>query len=269
MDIMVILDEQPTSRDSCNKMCQGYDNLLQLEGIDANHNLCTVNDGMVNWVYKGTADEVNNSMLDTFELHTQLEDNVITKRMDRDIHLKAVRGLRIILSFFSRGECRKEVKAALKGGINDKIECLEMLIPRILTSYHLNKGVLTEIEAYKTIAFQIGQIYGLYTYLELYTKQDIARVFPALAPYLRREDVGANRLVKSLSGLLRTFKDCIVLQDFQYRYGSDSNENHYDEFRSYLDNNPIGCQTLDPPKTEKEKFFESLEVDRANGLVDV
>jgi hypothetical protein len=230
---MVILNEVPPTRDVCKNMCLEYDRLLKLDGVDANHNLCTVKEGMVDWVYKGTIDEVNNSMLDTFELHNQYDyGNAITKRMDRDIHLKAVRGLRIILSFFSRGECRKEVKAALKGGINDKIECLEMLIPRILTSYHLNKGVLTEIEAYKTIAFQIGQVYGLYTDIELYTKQDIARWFPCLAPYLKREEVSTSRLVLCLRELLHTLKNCPVLQDFQECYHSDSNENYYEEYKS-------------------------------------
>ena len=229
MDIMLILDEQPPTQILCKVMCLEYDKTFS-KHKKTNHNLCTVNDGMVDWVYKGTIDEVNNSMLDTFELHTQLEDNVITKRMERDPFLKAVRGLRIILSFFSRGVHRKEVKAALKGGIDDKIKCLEMITP-LIPHYELNKKGTTKIDAYKTIAFQIGQVYGLYTDLELYTKQDIGKVFPALAPYLRREEVCTGHLVESLGMLLKNLSSCVVLREFQYRYGIDSNENHYDEFK--------------------------------------
>ena len=248
VDIMVILNEVPPTRDTCKIMCLEYDRLFSLHEDESepvsNHNLCTVKNGMVDWVYKGTIDEVNNSMLDTFELHNQYDyGNVITKRMERDPFLKAVRGLRIILSFFSRGVRRKEVKAALKGGIDDKIKCLEMITP-LIPHYDLNKKGTTKIEAYKTIAFQIGQIYGLYTDLELYTKQDIGKVFPTLAPYLRREEVCTGHLVESLGVLVKTLSSCVVLREFQDCYVSDSNENFYDEFKLYIDGSPLGTDSF-------------------------
>jgi hypothetical protein len=75
---------------------------------------------VVTKTYKGTVDEVNNMLYHTYDKHTQVYPNPITRTLPRDIKLKAERVLRGLLSHLSRTEHRKDVKEALKWNIEDR-----------------------------------------------------------------------------------------------------------------------------------------------------
>lgn len=150
-----------------------------------NINLGVLMEGELTAVYKGTVDEVNNSLLDTYSLHPQSHPQQITQRIERDVDLKILRGLRIMLSLISRTQYRKEVKKALSGDLTLKHQTLTQIDFTTITDLGNGKN-LTWPDYYKTMSFQIGQILGLLSNIECYTKEHISEVYPDLAPMLNR-----------------------------------------------------------------------------------
>jgi hypothetical protein len=149
-----------------------------------NGNLAIVKDGVVIKCHKGTSEEVNNAMLDTYHLHTQDHPNVITKRLERDYWLKLVRSARFILSFYSRTERRLEIKKALRGDATKRLEELRLI--SISEMEIIGKKEKLE-DVYKVMAFQFAQCMGLSGGEEIYTKEDAYKTFPQLKPFLMRD----------------------------------------------------------------------------------
>ena len=88
---------------------------------ELNVNLGVLRDGKIEEVFKGSTDEVNNSVFLTYDLHPQKFSLKIDSLVKRDVDLKIIRTLRIILSFLSRTKKRPEVKQALKMNVKDQI----------------------------------------------------------------------------------------------------------------------------------------------------
>lgn len=193
-DIMVFVDYIGSIQDSHNRITQ-YDKELSLIYTDKpiNSNICIISDGIVVSVFKGTADEVNNSMFLTYDLHEQQYEQQIIKLVDRDIELKMLRTSRVLLSFLSRTEHRKIIKMALKGDFIDKLNVLDQIDLSTITN--LNTKNINKIDYYKTMAFQLGQTLALIDGVELYSKQDIITTFPKLKTMLlRNNDIDLNIL---------------------------------------------------------------------------
>lgn len=176
-DIYVILPEQVDNK-VAKEICRSYRYY--------NANLLTISNGQVSWCYKGTVDECNNSLFNTYDLHEQTIENPVTSLLKRQYGLKMVRTIRGILSYFSRTEKRKEVKKALRSEcMNFKIEVLESLNISETTDYQ--KASVTEV--YKFLAFQLGQTIALLKdNKELFTKSAVANYYPDLQNFLLRED---------------------------------------------------------------------------------
>jgi hypothetical protein len=148
-DIYVILDS-PVNGKEAKDICRTYK--------EHNANLITIKNGIVDWCYKGTLDECNNSIISTYSLHEQSIENPITTPVKRLYGLKMLRTIRGILSYFSRTEHRKEVKKALRSDdLNFKISVLEQLC--ISETPDFVKA--EKIEVYKFLAFQLGQTIAL------------------------------------------------------------------------------------------------------------
>lgn len=77
---------------------------------EINANLAVCKNGHLVEVYKGTTDELNNALFYTYSFHEQKQENQITKLLLRDVDLKFLRSIRMILSFLSRTEYRILVK---------------------------------------------------------------------------------------------------------------------------------------------------------------
>lgn len=178
IDVMVLVDEIPKTIMECHYLVE-YNNErlkeelaeLGISGKRINSNICTIDNGIVTKVFKGTSDEVNNSLIDTYENFKQIHPLLITKRLKRDVDLKVLRTFRIILSFLSRGEHRSDVKDALGSTLIKKINVLN----KISFSKPLelgNRNVKTD-DFYKTLAFQLGQTILLTKNIEAYTKERI------------------------------------------------------------------------------------------------
>lgn len=184
LDVLVFVDKIPDVH-IAKKLCVEYQNIMQPKfKKEVNVNIATIGKTILTGVLKGTVDEVNNSIIDTYLFHEQHHPCSIKTRMDRDVEQKILRTVRIILSNMSRTQHRDIIKTSLK---NDN------LITRLssLKTIDLSKELITEKvrieDLLKTIAFQMGQAYALLDGIELYTKEGVGDFFESLNPYLRRE----------------------------------------------------------------------------------
>lgn len=215
-DIMVYVDEIPSIQ-QCKELCSKLEAELEAELPEKkrNVNLAVIEDGVIAKVFKGTADECNNSVFATYDLHSQRHPLPITRKLTRDVPLKLARGLRIMLSFLSRTEHRELVKKALRGSTTDKLAALESISFAEITD--LGKNNQDVVEFYKQAAFQIGQCLGLLHGFELYSKTEIAQFFPSLGVYLLREPsrgIVLETYKKNLIDVIRrTFKDVNVIRE--------------------------------------------------------
>jgi len=210
-DIMFFVDVLGTTQESheiIEKIDKEYSKIYSDKPI--NSNICIVKDGIVVDVFKGTADEVNNALFLTYDFHEQKHPNQITKIIERDTELKILRTARVLLSFLSRTEHRKEVKRVLKSDLIQKLDVLMNIDLETITDLGTRK---VKWEDYlKTMSFQLGQTLGLMNGIELYTKEDISAYYPKLSGML-------NRIGEDLE-TLDVFKENFIIKvDHLYRNG--------------------------------------------------
>ena len=161
LDVIYVVDELPPLQE-CKVFCS--------DKIE-NRNLITINDGIVTSVYKGITDEVNNSLFSTYNLHEQEYPLLVTRFVQRDIHIKAIRAVRSILSHLSRSMFRTEIKNALRGSWSVRIETLQMIYDHFdEIDFDSLQNNMSGDDVKKLIAFQIGQVLALTDFVELYTK---------------------------------------------------------------------------------------------------
>lgn len=185
-DILVIVDQIPSIEES-KLLCHQFNESLISEFSDSkkiNTNLGILKNGVITQVFKGTADEVNNSIFLTYDFHQQPCPNPVTKLVPRDVQQKVLRCARILLTFFSRSEFRESVKQALRGNFLDQISVISQI--DFSKSYDFGKNNQSPLDIYKTLAFQLGQTTALMQGQELYAKETISSQFPQLSPYLQR-----------------------------------------------------------------------------------
>lgn len=210
-DIMFFVDTLGTTQESHEIIAEidkEYSEIYSDKPV--NSNICIVGDGVVVDVFKGTADEVNNAMLLTYDYHEQKFPNQINKSLIRDTELKILRTARVLLSFLSRTEHRPEVKRALKSDLIQKLDVLLNIDLEEITD--LGSRNVEWKDYLKTMSFQLGQTLALIEGDELYSKEDISEYYPELSDMLNR--TGENLQI------LEIYKDAFVTKvDFLYRNG--------------------------------------------------
>ena len=191
-DVYVIFDHIPSFKEA-----KAYCNNLK----EYNANILVLKDGIVEWCFKGTEDECNNSLFRTYELHEQKYDLPISNLVQRDVELKIVRTIRGLLSYFSRTEIRSDVKKALK---SDSFELKIATLRKCFLSYDIDYKKTNHKELFKFFAFQIGQTWALmHKGKELFTKSEVAVEYPELRDALYREDfINTETLQETLSNFL-------------------------------------------------------------------
>lgn len=203
VDVMVFIDELKSTDEnhSLVKLLNVYlfeifkDSTLGFKEVNAN--LGVLKDGMLIDVFKGTYDECNNSLYETYNLHQQFYENAIQTKYDRKqneyYHWKLKRVLRFILSFYSRvPELRTDIKSALRGDFRERIRVCRMIDLTKNTEFPKKKESTEDI--YKVIAFQLVQIIMLSEQIEIYTKEEAVIMIPKLKPFLFRETFTTNDL---------------------------------------------------------------------------
>lgn len=199
LDVFYVFDNLPDINE-CKRFCS--------ENPEENRNIIVVKDGIVVDCFIGTVDEINNGLIDTYNLHEQEFPLIVNRRVDRDIIIKSIRAVRGILSLISRTKYRKEVKYALKNNWEDRLKCLETIDYSSIDFSSTDKQ-LDELHIKKVIAFQIGQTLGLLNGEEYYTKSSVAKAYPDLKPFLYRDNSDMKILdsyIKKLVLLLRNIK---------------------------------------------------------------
>lgn len=187
------------------------------QGKKINANLAVISDGVIAQVYKGTADELNNSLRRTYAFHKQEHELLITRDLKRDLDLKLLRTVRKTVSFFSRTELRPEIKFALRNGFLPQVEVLKA---HDLTALEIDPSKAADV--WKVILFSVAQIMALEEGVELYTKHEIAETYPELSGVMYREP-GDHRVLcqRYLGQLLRIAESCIergMTSYFEYDY---------------------------------------------------
>lgn len=164
-----------------------------------NGNLAVIEKGALIDCFKGTPDELNNSLFYTYHLHDQLHEQRITKLLERNLDLKLVRCMRTLVSYFTRTHKRTEAKAALHGYFKSKIDFIQSIALEDFDDFGKNGTV---VEVYKSMAFQMGQVLALMKGTEVYTKEAVVAEFPCLKSYLYREEASSNELQLILNELM-------------------------------------------------------------------
>ena len=190
-DIMVIVPS-PLNIKSSQDLTHKLDDILRQEFIEdpkeLNTNICAITNGDISWVFKGTPDECQNSILATYKFHEQKYPCIVERMVERNIPMKIARGIRSVLSTMTRTEGnRVAVKKALKDDtIRARIDCVKAVDITTLVYMGNCKEVPTELN--KQIAFQMGQLLALISAesVELYDKVMIGNMYPSLTHSLRR-----------------------------------------------------------------------------------
>lgn len=173
VDVYFLVNKMGTFNEN-KELC---DSMSKEHGV--NGNLVVVKDGFVSEVYKGTVDEVNNSILATYGLHEQKFPNPIKGKVKRDICLKWVRVIRGILSHCSRTQYRTIVKEALRAeSVFDKLKAIREIDFTKIEDF----GKEPAKEVHKFICFQVAQMLALMEGVEVYTKSHAAE-------YMKNEEV--------------------------------------------------------------------------------
>lgn len=201
VDVYYVFDKLP-SFNECKKFCS--------EDKSENRNIIVINNGVVTDCFIGTNDEINNGLLDTYNLHKQEYPLIINKRLERDKELKYIRAVRGILSHISRTQYRPEVKKALNSNWNARIQCLKQIDFTTVNFDELSKR-MNKDDVLKVIAFQLGQSLGLIENIELYTKSSVAKQYPDLYNFLYRKPDDLN--------IINAYKDtlCDYLEKINVR----------------------------------------------------
>lgn len=177
VDVHYVVEEQPSFQEA-KAFCDA--------DLTENRNIITIKDGIVTGCYKGTVDEINNALLDTYNLHEQTSPLLVTKRVERNKPLKYIRAIRIMLSHLSRSQYRSEVKAALRGTWKQRLDTLDKIDLTTIDFSSLNKN-LKDVDILKVFAFQIGQCMLLRRDVEVYTKKTVADNLFVFQPFLYRQ----------------------------------------------------------------------------------
>lgn len=228
VDIAYIVDKLPSLQE-CKKFCS--------EDKKENRNLITINDGIITDCYKGTIDELNNAILDTYKLHIQNTELFINRNVKRDIPLKLIRSIRAMLSHLSRSQYRKEIKFALRSNWSMRLNTILNIKLDTIDFNTLNNNMSRE-DILKLFAFQIGQcsalIYGKH---ELYTKNEIISYNDILTSYLRRNintNISELNEIKNklIYDIINYFEICDINIDIvkfvRDNYNNEKINNYYD-----------------------------------------
>jgi len=210
LDCMCFVERIPSIKES-HELCERYAEYIQevtQTDKEINTNICVVKDRRVVDTFKGTADEVNNSLYLTRDLHRQYNRSPIERLVERDVELKILRTARVLLSFWSRSKHRPLVKKALKGDIYEKIEAISSID---ITEIDFNKNI-NQKDYLKTLAFQLGQTIGLIEGKAFYTKEGMLSRFYDLEKYLMREEVNSLSILENYK---KEFISLIKDRDFK------------------------------------------------------
>lgn len=228
-DVLLIVSELKSIDENHQLIKQWNETLFNQFGANGlmikkvNCNLGILENGKVVRVFKGTYDEVNNSLYYTYDLHTQSFPNLVTNIYDRSDeffkHLKLKRCYRFLLSFYSRvPDLREDIKLALKGDFIKRYDTLSKVDFLKHIDFPKKKEKVEDI--YKVIAFQLAQTLSLFKGIEIYTKEDVLFHYPKLRNPILRQPI----MTSDLDFLNFLLKELLILGDREAKIMKNLNE---------------------------------------------
>jgi hypothetical protein len=166
---------------------------------DWNINLVRIEDGIVTKSIpsKGSPDSVNNSLYETYHLHSQNFKFPLDRKVKRDLNEAIERCLNAIFIFYlgtSNHEISASIPKDVKNGKRPILERLELL--KEIDFEKLSYDSLNEnLNAYKSITFRVGQTISLIDGIEIYTKQDLVYYHPELTAIIKREEISSYSII--------------------------------------------------------------------------
>lgn len=174
-------------------------------------NFAVVTNGNISWCFKGTPDELNNSLLLVYELQIarQKHPNFVTSTLPRNITWKILRAVRVLICSLSRGNARALVEPVIKSVVfSPRIAVLKKIEFQSLEFTLRTRDRLEDI--WKQVAFQMGQTLALVEGVELFSKHDCVTRYPVLEPLIYRKEATCERLTA-----LTAFKNDLFLPRIQ------------------------------------------------------
>lgn len=207
-DIYLVVDEIPTK--------QEFSDLKHAMISDVN--CIKIENGQVVGCFKGTVDEINNSIYYTFDNHPQhIEECPVKSPVEREYFKKSVSSLREMLAFVSRTQYRDTVKKAIKSpDLSLKIDTLKSI--KISEIKDFEKAQKEEV--YKFFSQQICMITSLIKSVkegnpESFDKEEFVLEYPKLKPFLFREKDKTEEHLPFLEDAISEYSDFLKVHLFE------------------------------------------------------
>ncbi len=200
-DVLVFVKHMSSNKEDNKSRIKKLEGLLEKKFEELgwpskkiNANVGILSKGMLVQVYKGTPDEVNNSLFETYALHEQCHRLEISKKYDRSgsgnkyAQLKLKRCGRFIISFFSREiDLRPIIKPAMTGDFKMRMDAMGKIDFMRYMGFPGKKDLREDI--YKVIAFQLAQTTLLMRGTEIYSKEEVLAHYPELERIIMRKSL--------------------------------------------------------------------------------
>lgn len=145
---------------------------------------------------KSWIDSLNNALLETYFLHEQKHELLITEKHVRNKTLAIYKAVRTVLTMLTRTEYRSQIRPILKGihDFNLKLEALSKI--DFVSISKFNQKNTADADIWKIIAFYVGQNIALIeSDLEIYTKNSLVKTFSDLEPFIYRKEISTNEKI--------------------------------------------------------------------------
>jgi hypothetical protein len=217
--IEISKDMMPAEQEDRKRLIKSIE---QEYDLSWNANLIVVENGIItDTIYPKTwIDSLNNSLYSTYDNHKdkQVFPLPINRMVPRNKLLAIYKTVRTILSMLSRTHYRSTVKPILNGihPFNLKIDAWRKI--DLTTIDNFNQDNTSDVDAWKIIAFYLGQNISLIKYnLEIYTKIDLYVNHPLLKSFIYREEI-TQKDKQYLSQLIVYYLDEIVIPFGEYHF---------------------------------------------------
>ncbi|MFC0780061.1 hypothetical protein [Flavobacterium sp. HJSW_4] len=191
LDVIIVIskEEMPEKQeDRKNKVLA----LLREYDLNWNATFAVIENGRISDTIftKSWIDSLNNALLETYSLHQQKHELLVTEKHLRNKTLAIYKAVRTVLTMLTRTEYRTQIRPILKGihDFNLKLEALKNI--DFVSISQFNQKNTDDIDIWKIIAFYVGQNIALIENdIEIYTKKKLVHHFKELEPFIYRKAI--------------------------------------------------------------------------------
>lgn len=208
IDIDVLIEHEKASGEEKDKQLIDILKAQHPNIVDWNINIIAIEEGVVvkSIPSKGSPDAVNNSLFNTYYYHEQRFNFPLNQLVERDVKQAIEKCLTSIFTFYKGTKLNafyKSIPKEVKNGKANFVTRMEWLQKIDFNNIPYVESVV-KLNAYKSIAFHIGQTISLIDGVQIYTKQDLLIYHPELSSIIKREEQNnLNVLNNKLNSLIQ------------------------------------------------------------------